>query len=71
MKTKEQTVYDLNSEKFKYLQREENAHLHRADINELNKRLNQTKRSNFYSTALVFALCFSSLVILSLISIKV
>ena len=70
MKTKEQTVYDLNSEKFKYLQRKENAHLHRADINELNKRLNQTKRSNFYSTVLVSVLCLFCLVTLSLISVK-
>tara|TARA_B110000967_G_C18682784_1_gene458971 strand:- start:425 stop:640 length:216 start_codon:yes stop_codon:yes gene_type:complete len=70
MKIKNQTVYDLNLEQFKYLRRKKNTHLRRVDINELNKKLNETKKSNFYATAWVAILCIGSLAILSLISIK-
>tara|TARA_B110000971_G_scaffold161902_1_gene165465 strand:- start:1825 stop:2040 length:216 start_codon:yes stop_codon:yes gene_type:complete len=70
MRIKEQTVYDLDTEQFKYLQREKNSHLHKVDINELNKRLNKTRKSNFYTTFLITIACLFSLVILSLISIK-
>ena len=70
MKNKDQTIYDINSDRFRYLKREENSHLHKVDINELNKRLNRAKRSNFYSTALVAVFCFFCLTTLCLISIK-
>ena len=71
MKFKEQIIYDINSVKFKYLEREENTHLHRVNIIELNKRLNETEKSNFYSTILVSVLGFACLAVLLLISIKV
>ena len=70
MKIKSQTIYDLNSEQFKYLQKEEDKISLKVDINELNKRLNQTKRSNFYTTSLVVVFFISSLIALSIISIK-
>ena len=70
MSTKEQTTYDLNSGKFKFLKKVESRNLHRVDINELNKKLNESKRSNFYNTVLIGTVCFSSLAILALISIK-
>ena len=70
MKVKEQTIYDQNSEQFKYLKREENTSLHKVDINELNKRLNKTKRSNLYGTILVVVLCLSCLTIISFIGLK-
>ena len=70
MKTKDQKIYDINSDRFRYLKREENIYLQRVDVNELNKRLNRTKRSNFYSTALVAVFCFFCLTTLCLISIK-
>ena len=70
MKIKEQTTYDIDSEQFKYLKREENKTLYRVDINELNQRLNRTKRSNFYTTISVAILCLSCLIILTVISIK-
>ena len=53
MRTRKQTTYNIDSEQFKYLEREDNIHLHRVDINELNKRLNATKKSNFYTTTLI------------------
>ena len=70
MKIKGQTIYDLNSEQYKYLQKEEDKISLKVDINELNKRLNQTKRSNFYTTSLVVVFFISSLIALSIISIK-
>ena len=53
MRTRKQTTYNIDSEQFKYLEREDNIHLHRVDINELNKRLNATKKANFYTTTLI------------------
>ena len=70
MSMKERTVYDVNSEEFKYLKREENTYLNKVDINVLNRRLNETKKSNFFLTALFVLLGFSSLAALALISIK-
>ncbi len=70
MKIKNQTVYDLNLEQFKYLRRKENTHLRRVDINELNKRLNETKRFNFYVTVLVTIVCLLGITSLILVSIK-
>ena len=70
MITKTQTIYDLSADKFKHLKREENRILQRVDINELNKRLNKTKKSSFYKTCLLTILCLSSLIVLSLIGIK-
>jgi uncharacterized OsmC-like protein len=70
MRVKEQTIYDPNSEQFKYLKREENTRLYKVDINELNKRLNKTKRSNLYGTILVVVLSLSCLTIISFIGLK-
>ena len=66
---KDQIVYDEKSNKFKHLKKDENRFLHRVDINELNKRLNQTRKSNFYNTTLIAMLCLSSLVLLGLVSV--
>ena len=70
MKIKGQTIYDLNSEQFKYLQKEDDKSSLRVDINELNKRLNQTKRSNFYTTSLAVVFFSAGLIALCVISIK-
>tara|TARA_B100000780_G_C21053341_1_gene423081 strand:- start:814 stop:1029 length:216 start_codon:yes stop_codon:yes gene_type:complete len=69
MRFKEPIKYDINLDQYKYLKREENRILHRVDINELNKRLNATNRSNFYTTTLAIVLCLSCLIALSLIGI--
>jgi len=70
MRSKEQIIYDLNSDQFKYLKREEDRILHRVDIHDLNKRLNETKRSSFYRTSLTFVLSLSFLAILCFVSFK-
>jgi hypothetical protein len=70
MKNKEQITYDLHSDQFKYLKREENRILHRVDIHDLNKRLNETRKSSFYRTTLVFMLSLSFLTILCFVGFK-
>jgi hypothetical protein len=70
MTIKAQVKYNLNSNQFRYLKRDKNVVLHRVNINELNKRLNETKKTNFYNTTLVVILSLFSLTILSLIGLK-
>jgi hypothetical protein len=70
MSFKQQTTYNIDSNRFTYLKREENKVLHKVDINELNERLNKTKRSNFYTTTLFVVICLSCLAVLSFISLK-
>jgi len=70
MKIKARTSFDLNSNQFKYLEEKEIKVIHRVDINELNKRLNENKKSNFYTTTLVAILCLSCLAIISFIGLK-
>jgi len=69
MKTKNQTTYDLSSDQFIHLKRRDSV-LHRVDINDLNKRLNETRKSNFYTTT--FNVLFSTccLIILTYIGFK-
>ena len=70
MRFKQQIIYDKNSDQFTHLKREENKILHRVDINELNKRLNETRKSNFYATTLIVSICLFGLVVLSFIGLK-
>ncbi len=70
MTIKAQVKYNLNSDQFRYLKRDKNEVLHRVNINELNKRLNEAKKTNFYTTTLVVILSLFSLAILSLIGLK-
>ncbi len=70
MSFKQQITYNIESNRFTYLKREENKVLHKVDINELNERLNKTKRSNFYTTTLFVVICLSCLAVLSFISLK-
>ena len=70
MDVKSRVINNQDSEQFKYLQRGENKHAHRVDINELNARLNQTKWTNFFSNSM-FVIFFSiCVIVLSVISIK-
>ena len=70
MSFNEQIIYEQKNGQFKYLSRGKNIVLHRVDINELNKRLNEAKKTNFYTTTLVVILSLFSLTILSLIGLK-
>ena len=70
MRIKQQKIYDINSDEFIHLKREENRILHRVDINELNKKLNEDRKNNFYATTLVVVLSGSFLTILCIIGLK-
>ena len=66
MKNKEQVVFDIGKEKFKYLQRDEIKSSNKVDMVELNKRLNETKRMNFYNNTkiITFSILFVGFFIL-------
>ena len=70
MKVQEQTIHDINIDQFKYQKRKETSHFHRVDVNELIKKINQNKRTNFYSTVRYAVVCFSILAFLSLVIVK-
>ena len=71
MKPKEQVIFDLNSEKFKYLHRVDKTISKRVNIDELNARLNKNKKNNIYYNVKIIALCLACLTIISLISLRV
>ena len=69
MKSKEQVVFDISEEKFKYLQRVEKK-IKKVDIIDLNKRLNHTKKINIYNNTKIITCSLLSLVAVALISLK-
>ena len=71
MKFKEQVVFDIGEEKFKYLHRENNNNRNRVDIIDLNKRLNITKKNNVYTNLKIIFSAFLFLGVITLISLKV
>tara|TARA_B110001452_G_scaffold109865_1_gene91160 strand:+ start:65 stop:280 length:216 start_codon:yes stop_codon:yes gene_type:complete len=70
MGNKASIKYDINLDKYKYLKREDKVYLNRVDVNQLNKRLNITKKSNLQSTIIIIALTSFFLATLIFISIK-
>ena len=70
MKHREQVVFDIGKDKFKYLQREDSSRKNRADIIELNKRLNHSKKSNYYTNAKIVVCASMCMFIIALISLK-
>ena len=50
MKSKAQVIFDIGSEKFKYLEREEKE-IKRVDMRDLNARLNEKKKANLYNNS--------------------
>jgi|TARA_B110000914_G_C15485800_1_gene457970 hypothetical protein len=68
MKEKAQVIFDINNEKFKYLYRDENITKRRVDMVELNQRLNENKKSKFYSNTKII---FFSLLFLGLFALIV
>jgi len=70
MKYKGQVVFDIGQDKFKYLHREDNNKPNRVDIMELNKRLGNNKKKNFYSNAKIIAASSVCLGLIAAISIN-
>ena len=67
MKMKEHVVFDIEREKYKYLQRD--GVRRKVDMIDLNKRLNHTKKINFYNNTKIIVfllLCLSVFVLISL-----
>ncbi len=71
MKLRDQVVFDIGEEKFKYLHREDRGKSNKVDIVDLNKRLNQNKRINLYTNTKIIAASFLCLGLIALISMKV
>ncbi len=69
-KTKEQVIFDINADKFRYLYREENKLKQKVDIIELNRRLNENKKVNFYSNTKILAFSLIVFGIFALITMK-
>ena len=70
MKYMEKVIFDIGEDKFKYLQRDNEIRIKKVDMNELNKRLNQSKKINFYTNTKIFAVSLFCLSIIALISLK-
>jgi len=69
MKSKAQVIFDIGSEKFKYLEREEKE-IKRVDMRDLNARLNETKKANIYNNSKIIILSLFCLGVVALISLK-
>jgi hypothetical protein len=70
MKLKNQVVFDIREERFKYLHRADVNSSKRVDMVDLNRRLNQTKKTNFYTNTKIIATSFLIIGIIFLISLK-
>ena len=66
MKFRGQVVFDIREDKFKYLHREGMNIKNRVDIVELNKRLNETRKINFYNNTKII---FISLLLLGMVAL--
>ena len=70
MRAKAHVIFDIQTEKFKYLHRAENKVKNTVDIDVLNKRLNRIKKLNIYSNAKMIIFSILILVIFALLSTK-
>ena len=70
MKNKERVIFDIGQEKFKYLQRDDQKRSKRVDVNDLNRKLNQSKRINIYNNTIIIALAMLLLGVISLLSLN-
>ena len=68
MKEKEQVIFDIQSEKFKYLVRGKNKTKNVVNIDVLNARLNRVKKLNIYSNTKMIFLSIVTVIIFVLIS---
>jgi hypothetical protein len=69
MKFKDQVIFDLGNEKFRHLHRVEKR-IKKVNIVDLNQRLNQAKKKNFYYNTKVIFVSLLGLVIFAVISLK-
>ena len=69
MITKKRAIFDIASEKYKYLQREGNNNK-KVNMLDLNARLNRAKKLNFNTNAKIITLCVFCLTIIAFIDLK-
>ena len=70
MSSKEQVIFDIKSEKFRYLHREKDKVKQKVNIDVLNQRLNRIKKINFYTNAKMIFFSLFTIVLFILISVK-
>ena len=70
MKFRNQVVFDIREDKFKYLHRDGKNKSNKVDIVELNKRLNYTKKINIYTNAKIIAASFLLLGFIAFVSLN-
>ena len=70
MKLKNQVVFDIREERFKYLDRADVNSSKRVHMVDLNRHLNQTKKTNGYTNTKIIATSFLIIGIIFLISLK-
>ena len=68
MKAKAHVIFDIQTEKFKYLHRAENKVKNTVDIDVLNKRLSKIKKLNIYSNAKMIVFSLVVLLLFALLS---
>ena len=70
MRGKAQVIFDIKSEKFRYLHREEDKIKKIVNIDVLNKRLNRVRKINFYSNAKMIVFSLLTIMLFIFVSIK-
>ena len=70
MKNKGQVIFDIEQEKFKYLQRDVKHRPKNPNMFELNQKLNRTKRINFYTNTKIISCALLGLWLIVLISLQ-
>ena len=70
MRGKEQVIFDIKSEKFRYLHREEDKIKKIVNIDVLNKRLNRVRKINIYSNAKMIVFSLLTIMLFIFVSIK-
>tara|TARA_B110000444_G_C18376795_1_gene382984 strand:+ start:186 stop:401 length:216 start_codon:yes stop_codon:yes gene_type:complete len=70
MSSKEQVIFDIKSEEFRYLHREKDRVKQKVNIDVLNERLNRTKKINFYTNAKMILFSLFTIVLFILISVR-
>jgi hypothetical protein len=71
MKPREHVVFDIGEEKFKYFQHINKDKKYKVDMVDLNKRLNQSKKNNFFNNIKIISASLLCLAIIAIISFKV
>jgi hypothetical protein len=70
MKAKAKVIFDIKSEKFEYLLSGNNKTQNVVDIDVINKRLNQIKKSNIHANAKMIGVALFIVAIFIFISVK-